>query len=111
MRAFLDDKDMKKIFSTDMLDNKKLVHIFNGLVYPDYDKPFECVGTKEEINLCLDMIVDSYAKAGKKMPILLDKYKSSKEDLEFRKKAKAESWNELNNLPEVYAKKLKDYIA
>ena len=45
------------------------------------------------------------------MPILLDKYKSSKEDLEFRKKAKAESWNELNNLPEVYAKKLKDYIA
>ena len=60
VKAFLKDEDIARIFKTDMLDNEDLRDIFNGLVYPDYDKPFECVGTKEEINLSLDMIMDKY---------------------------------------------------
>lgn len=108
--AFIDIEDMKKIFKTDMLDNLELKDIFNGLVYPDYDKPFECVGTKEEINLSLDMIVDKYMEIGIKLPRLLETYTYDKEKLSFKIKELTEKWNIENNLPKEYEDRLKQYI-
>jgi len=108
--AFLDKEDMNKIFKTDMLDNEKLRDIFNGLVYPDYDKPFECVGTKEEINLSLDMIADKYLKSNTKLPSLLTEYKCNKKLLDNNIRNMTEKWNKVNNLPDEYSKKLKNYL-
>ncbi len=110
LRAFLNDSDMEKIFKTDMLDNEELKDIFNGLVYPDVDKPFECVGTKDEINLSLDIIVEKYMKKGKKLPLLLKDYVPNFSTLEERINEKTNKWNKENNLPEEYAEKLKEYI-
>lgn len=108
--AFIDLEEMKKIFKTDMLDNIELKDIFNGLVYPDYDKPFECVGTKEEINLSLDMIVNKYMQNGIKLPKLLETYTYDKERLSFKIKSMTEKWNKENNLPKGYEDRLKQYI-
>lgn len=110
LAAFLEKKDMDKIFSSNMLNNKELKDIFNGLVYPDYDKPFECVGTKEEINLSLAMIIAKYKEQGKALPILLKDYDASNENLAENIKTAIYSWNEENNLPEEFAKKLKEYV-
>jgi len=111
MAAVLNDNDMKRIFKTNMLDNKELKKIFNGLVYPDYDKPFECVGTKEEINLSIKMIIDKCKREGKNVPELLKEYaientNSLDEEIE---KAK-QHWNSENNLTEEFVIKLKEYI-
>ena len=108
--AFIDTEETKKIFKTDMLDNTELKDIFNGLVYPDYDKPFECVGTKEEINLSLDMVVDKYIEKGVKLPKLLETYTYNKEKLNDKIKEMTERWNAENNLPEEYEDRLKQYI-
>ncbi|MCM1054051.1 MAG: hypothetical protein NC394_00900 [Bacteroides sp.] len=72
LAAFLDDGTLTGIFGKNMLQSEEYRDLFNGLVYQDYDKPFECVGTKAEINLAL------YAAAEKRrhgeMPLLLKDY-------------------------------------
>jgi len=110
LSAFLDRESMGKIFKSDILDNESLKDIFNGLVYPNYDKPFECVGTKEEIILSLDMIAHKYIENNIKLPKLLEEYKYDKNTLNYRIKAMNEKWNEENNLPDKYKEKLKKYI-
>lgn len=110
LSAFLDRENMCKIFKTDMLDNKDLKDTFNGLVYPNYDKPFECVGTKEEINLSLDMTVDKYIEDNMKLPKLLEEYSYEKDTLDIKIKNMCQKWNNENNLPEKYKQKLKEYI-
>ena len=46
---FVSEKKLGKIFGRNMLDDMELVQTFTGLVHPETLKPFECVGTKEEI--------------------------------------------------------------
>ena len=110
VKAFLDDMDMARIFKTDMLDNESLRDIFNGLVYPDYDKPFECVGTKEEINLSLNMIVAKLSKEGKELPALLKNFKSNIANLEQAIEEAKNNWNAENNLNQEFEKVLREYI-
>lgn len=109
LAAFLEDRDMNKIFKTNMLQNDKLENIFNGLVYPDYDKPFECVGTKEEVNLSIDMIISKLEKQNKELPSLLIDYETE-EGLEERINKMVNNWNNNNNLPKEYEIKLKEYL-
>ncbi len=107
--AFLEDSYMNKIFKTNMLENNKLENIFNGLVYPNYDKPFECVGTKEEVNLCIDMIISKLKKQNKDLPVLLRNHKVEQE-LEDRINKMVNNWNNNNNLPKEFEIKLREYL-
>lgn len=110
LSAFLNQEDISKIFKTDMLDNESLRDIFNGLVYPDYDKPFECVGTKEEINLSLNMIVARYNKEGRELPLLLKDFRPNIENLDKEIEKAKNHWNEENNLDEEFEKAVREYI-
>ncbi len=72
LAAFLDDDELTKIFGSDMLDNAEFRDMFNGLVYADFDKPFECVGTRAEIRLALYNAYKRRERA--KLPLLLGEY-------------------------------------
>ena len=66
--------------------------------------------TKEEINLSLSMILARYSEQGKAVPYLLKDYDASNENLAENIKNAIYSWNEENNLPEEFVKKLKEYV-
>lgn len=72
LAAFLDDKTLIEIFGKDMLNSEQYSALFNGLVYQDFDKPFECVGTKAEINLALCRAAEK--RKGETLPLLLENY-------------------------------------
>lgn len=110
LKAFLSDNDMNRIFKSDMLDDESLRDIFNGLVYPDYDKPFECVGTKDEINLSLNIIIANLKEQNKQLPALLKDFKSNIPNLNEAINTAKNSWNAINNLPDEFEKALKEYI-
>ena len=55
LAAFLDDETLYGIFGCDMLEKTELTESFDGLVLDGEDKPFECVGTKDEVRLSLQM--------------------------------------------------------
>ncbi len=75
LAAFLDDAELKNIFGSDMLGNAEFTDLFNGLVYADFDKPFECVGTRAEIRLALYRAYKR--REGKDIPLLLKNYISA----------------------------------
>lgn len=55
LAAFLDDRTLYGIFGCDMLEKPELSEMLDGLVLDGTDKPFECVGTKNEVRLALSM--------------------------------------------------------
>ncbi len=71
LSAFLDDKTLTGIFGLNMLEHEEFSEMFDGLVYENVDKPFECVGTKEEIRLAL---YHAAKLRGENLPVLLKKY-------------------------------------
>lgn len=77
LAAFLNDDELIKIFGKNMLEKEKYRDLFNGLVYQDYNKPFECVGTKKEINLALFKAAERRKK--QPLPLLLNDYMNSEE--------------------------------
>ncbi|MCL2638935.1 MAG: hypothetical protein FWD48_11280 [Oscillospiraceae bacterium] len=54
LSAFLSEEELLPIFGRNLLADPALFHLLEALKNPDYDKPFECVGTREEVNLALD---------------------------------------------------------
>lgn len=55
LAAFLDDGVLTGIFGCNMLEKRELSGMLDGLVLDGEDKPFECVGTKDEVRLSLEM--------------------------------------------------------
>ena len=55
LAAFLDDDTLTGIFGCNMLEKQELSGMLDGLVLDGEDKPFECVGTKDEVRLSLEM--------------------------------------------------------
>ena len=70
---FVDEKKLIEIFHNNMLDNEENKDMLLGLINNNYNKPFECVGTKEEVDYALKLAVEKY----KKLPKLLKYYKDN----------------------------------
>lgn len=79
---FLKDKTIR-IFGKNLLEDKSLKPMLNSLISETEVKPFECVGTREELKVALGMI------DGKRI---------------------LNSWGNENNLPGEYKEVLKKYI-
>ena len=71
---FVPINKLEYIFGENLLNNPNLLDIFTALVNPDQTKPFECVGTREEINYSLKLAVENTTG---NLPVLLDVYKKS----------------------------------
>lgn len=70
---FVDEKKLIEIFHNNMLENIENKDMLIGLINDNFDKPFECVGTKEEIDYALKLSVEKYEK----LPKLLQFYKET----------------------------------
>ena len=118
----------KEIFGENLLDKLELENIFLELLGMKNIKPFECVGTYEEVQISLFLLnekldnVKSNSKEGKDKPILLKRflelysnnkntknsYKKNKKYLKLKKDSSSifKHFNEENLLP----KKLSNFI-
>jgi hypothetical protein len=54
LSAFLNDEELIPVFGENLLKKTELAPMLEALKNPDCDKPFECVGTREEVNLALE---------------------------------------------------------
>ena len=57
LRAFLSKEEMLDIFGENMLDNKNLEKYFLELIGASDTKPFECIGTIEEVKYAMNRII------------------------------------------------------
>ena len=110
LSPFLSGEIMMKIFGKNLFQDEQLQGYLNELTGQSPVKPFECVGTTEEVNFALS---DFIAKSTIELPRLLTFYKSSPLYKKFNEndKAKMLSQMELNHhLPGNFFEILKSNI-
>lgn len=73
LAAFLEDKTLEDIFGCNMLEKRELSETLEELITDGRDKPFECVGTRDEVRLSLEMAIKL---RGERLPALLRHYRT-----------------------------------
>lgn len=112
LSPFLSFEEMRGIFGEDYYLKPEMRPLMRALTGLEKNKPFECVGTREESILVVALAIRKYRKEGNKVPPLL--FSLEKElglvdaktvrllEDKFRKE-----WNIKHFLPEEYVKLLK----
>lgn len=77
LSPFLSREEVKEIFGTDMLEDETMQSTMEQLVGIQEEKPFECVGSRDEINTALVKTIDRLEKDREKLPYLLKYYKTT----------------------------------
>ncbi len=75
LSPFLNPKTLKSIFGQDLLEKRTLKKLLHKLVYEKGIKPFECVGTFQELRIALYLTLKKYEHKNKTLPPLLTYFK------------------------------------
>ncbi|MDP4267275.1 MAG: hypothetical protein Q8880_07560 [Bacteroidota bacterium] len=73
LSLFMTEEEITKIFGSNLLNDKNLLIYFDQLIGNSKEKPFECVGTTDEVNIALTLTINKWKN---KLPLLLEYYKS-----------------------------------
>lgn len=99
---FVGEEKLSTIFGTNLFDQQSLWPRLVELIDPSIDRPFECVGTREETLIALYLATQLHQ--GDKLPELLrlvqEKYLVKETDLESRANRILSSWDQNNFVPE-----------
>ena len=111
LSPFIEEEILAKaIFSKNLLEKKSLETTFMELIGKTPTKPFECVGTVEEVNVALAMLY--HKMRGKELPYLLKQWYRMQEGCESTT-LRMPRWhlenNRVGNLTEKYFNILKRY--
>lgn len=104
LAAFLDDDTLTEIFGCNMLEKAELAPMLDGLMLDGEDKPFECVGTKDEVRLSLKMALDRRSEP----PVLLKRFAEKLPD--YIPKPLGGFFDRDNFVPEQFLKYLENSI-
>ncbi len=111
LSAFLDSEALIRIFGSNLLNDNELLFYFDQLCGIEEEKPFECVGTLDEVNTALHMAVGKYEENN--IPVLLRHYmnsnKYSKEKYQNAEKLLSQ-FNDQHFLEEPFLSLLKKYL-
>lgn len=77
LSPFLSLEEMKEIFGRDMLSDESLRPTLDQLIGLEMEKPFECVGSRDEINQAISMTIQRLEAEGTPLPALLSYYKTT----------------------------------
>jgi len=111
LMPFLGIKKTVAIFGSDLLKDESLKDVFLDLIEESRVKPFECVGTRLELKVALNMALKMYSEDS--LPPLLRYFKTSilfnTSELNKEEKKLTSSFGE-NNLPSEFKKLLKSNL-
>jgi hypothetical protein len=103
---FLGNDKLKKVFGKELLDTKGLKPVFDELTGAADVKPFECVGTPDEVNAALSFIARNSVEP---LPFLLSDFPFDKFPEDSLMTLLAE-FNPEHHLPEKYLTVLKNSL-
>jgi hypothetical protein len=111
LSAYLEDAELVSIFGADMLNDPDMLGLLRQLSGMEDDKPFECVGTREEVNTAIAMSIARHKAQGKELPLLYKEYEQSSYYPYWQNKTVDwDQFNPRNLLPENYAALLKAWL-
>ena len=77
LSPFLSQEELRQMFGADMLNDSSLTGTLEQLVGIQEEKPFECVGSRSEINAAIAMTIGRMERDGEELPALLRYYRQS----------------------------------
>ena len=109
LSPFMSKKDMINIFGEDLLEKESLKETMEMLSGIQKNKPFECVGSRDEVNTAICETIKKYEADNKELPLLYKYYKTTKKYEEYINKENTydKFYNPENNVPEHYKQMLK----
>lgn len=109
LSPFLNKDELIQIFGEDLYERSDLLDTFIGLLGYSTNKPFECVGTYDEVKYAVSLAVSNYKD---NLPYLLKYYKDNYPL--FLDSTKVLEYNEENNLDkrfdDIVRKAVCDYV-
>jgi uncharacterized protein with ParB-like and HNH nuclease domain len=69
---FITKNEVLMIFGRDIYNDESLLSLFQELLGYSGHKPFECVGTNEEVIFSMYLSVELYLEDGRQLPFILD---------------------------------------
>lgn len=102
----MEECDLVKIFNENLLNKENLLSDFQKLTGIASEKPFECVGSRDEVRCAVTLTSQKYLREGKELPWLL-KYYADCCDMEKNPEKYYDFYDSENFLPEHFEKLLK----
>ena len=77
LSPFLAPEKLQEIFGREMLEDETLLPVMDQLIGIREEKPFECVGSRSEINTAITLAIEKLTKEGRSLPKLFVYYKTT----------------------------------
>lgn len=74
LSPFITQENLKKIFGVNMAEDVTMQETFDKLVGIASEKPFECVGSVDEVNAAITLTIKAMLSQNEKLPYLFDYY-------------------------------------
>lgn len=74
LSPFLKEEELQAIFGKNLFADPTLIAVFDQLTGMAAEKPFDCVGTIDEVNVALQRTIRQYGNRA--LPVLLEHYRS-----------------------------------
>lgn len=113
MSPFIELEELTGIFGSNMLDDESMIPVFDKLIGETAEKPFECVGTRGELNTAICMAISKWEAQGKKLPKLYQYYKQKRLYQMYVGKNPDDYlkyYNEENSVPTQFVNRLKSLM-
>lgn len=81
LSPFIEKNELVSIFDKDLFEDQELLPYFKELIGVSEVKPFECVGTVDEVNVALTRTIEKHSVP---LPYLLEFYKGLNVDFSFK---------------------------
>lgn len=110
LSPFLSDDEIKNIFGENLLAKEEMLSDYDKLLGLLPEKPFECVGMRDEVILASHLTLKKYLDEKKDLPVLISHFekvcdKNYDAENEYRKMVS--HFDENNNIPDDFMKILK----
>jgi hypothetical protein len=105
LSPFLPLAEIARLLGADMFNMADMEPVLQELCGALPNKPFECVGSRKEVNLSLCLAIERAARDGAELPLLLKQYQASPLWKEYAGQAAGfgQEWDPQHNLPEDLA--------
>lgn len=106
LSPFISHSKLTEIFGKDLLNDTAMEEYFVELIGKSEHKPFECVGSIDEVNLAVSLAIRKYLDENQELPFLFAKYVDmglySPDTIDSRNEKICKGFSENNLLPDDF---------
>lgn len=110
LSPFIEQTKMAGIFGKDMLNDAGLIPTLEKLIGLQPEKPFECVGSRDEVNAALQELVRQYQTSNTPLPLLLRYYKNLDIPERYDIDELSKRYDDRNHVPEQFVPAIKSRL-